>query len=245
MLDNSNLALEENKSKYISIPKVYKDIGGFEFYELEKDLYLRTTSIIGHWVPPRLKAYIAKNSAAAGEKKLSSAGSIGYAVHKQIEMSVDPEHLNAAEMKLYENSKQAFIQFKREVEYKPLAYELTLASKTLGIAGTIDLVCEYKGKLCIFDWKTGFVGSSARWQLSAYKFLFEENFGEKIDCVAVKLSKHDASYFPIEYRNYDMSLRAYLGVLSAFQDEHYKILMEIWPKFWNKDFSKYEHKEWK
>lgn len=245
MTNELNIAIDLETSKYKSIPKIYKDVGDFEFYEFEGDPYIRTTSILGHWVPPRLKAFIAKNSANAGEKKLQSAGSIGSAVHQFVEKSVDPSHLNPAEQKLYENSKQAFLKFKSEVEYKPLAYELTLVSKDLGIAGTIDIVCEYKNKLCIFDWKTGFVGESARWQLSAYKYLFEENYGEKIDCVAVKLSKQDASYFPIEYRNYDMSLRAYLGVLSAYQDTHYKYLMEIWPKFWNKDFSKFTHKEFK
>lgn len=242
MTNELNIAIDLETSKYKSIPKVYKDVEGFEFYEYEKSLYLRTTTILGHWVPPRLKAYIAKNSANAGEKKLQSAGSIGSAVHKHIEQNVDPQHLNPAEMKLYENSKAAYVKFMKEIGYKPYAFETTLVSKDLGIAGTLDLICEYKGKLCILDWKSGFVGSSARWQLTAYKYLYEENYGEKIDCVAVKLSKQDGSYFPVEYRNYDMSLRAYLGILSAFQDEHYARLKDIWPAYWNKDFSTIKHR---
>lgn len=241
----TNITTEENKSKYQSIPKIYKNIDPFEFYEYQGGLYLRTTTILGHWCPPRLKKFIATNSAASGEKKLSSAGSVGSAVHKQIEMNVDPQHLSLAEMKLYENSKAAYVKFMKEIGYKPYAFETTIVSKDLGIAGTLDLICEYKGKLCILDWKTGFVGSSARWQLSAYKYLFEENYGEEIDCVAVKLSKTDGSYFPVEYQNYNMSLRGYIGVLSAFQDEHYKELMKVWPDYWNKDFSGIKHKEWK
>lgn len=230
--------------KYKSIPKIYKDQDGFEFYEYEGENYLRTTSILGHWVPPRLKNYIAKNTANAADKKLTSAGNIGSAIHKQIEMSIDPQHLNESEMKLYENAKQAFIKFKSEVDYQPIAYELTLVSKDLGIAGTMDLVCMYEGKLTLIDWKSGYVGESARWQTSAYKYIFEENFNEEIQVVVVKLDKNNGTYFPIKYVHYDMSLRAYIGILHAFADTHYKHLISSW-KFWNKDFSNLKHKEFK
>lgn len=226
---------------YKSIPKIYKDVEGFEFYLVNDVPHLRVTHPLGHWIPPRLKNYIAKNSANAGEKKLASAGSIGSAVHKQIEMNIDPKHLNAAEMKLYENSKNAFLKFKAEVDYQPLAYEVTLASKDLGVAGTIDLICMYEGKLTLIDWKSGFVGESARWQTSCYKYLFEENFGEKINVIVVKLDKNNGTYFPIKYVNYDMSLRAYIGILHAFADTHYKALMKLWP-YWNKDFSNIKHR---
>ena len=231
--------------KYKSIPKIYKDVGDFEFYEVDGVNHLRTTSILSHWVPPRLKTYFQKNSLNASEKKLKSAGSVGSAIHKQIEMNIDPSHLSAAEMKRYEYGKSAYLKFKEEVDCQPICYELTLASKDLGIAGTIDLICMYEGKLTLIDWKSGYVGESARWQTSAYKYLFEENFGEQINVVVVKLDKNNGTYFPIEYKNYDMSLRAYIGVLSAFQDTHYKQLMEAWPQYWNRDFSNIKHRSWK
>ena len=46
--------------KYKSIPKIYKDVGDFEFYEVDGVNHLRTTSILSHWVPPRLKNYFQK-----------------------------------------------------------------------------------------------------------------------------------------------------------------------------------------
>lgn len=232
-----------SKEKYKSIPKIYKDVGDFEFYEVNGVNHLRTTAILSHWVPPRLKTYLQKNSLNASEKKLKSAGDVGSAIHKQIEMSIDPTHLNPQEMKLYENGKLAYLKFKEEIDCQPLAYELTLASPTLGIAGTVDMICMYEGKLTLVDWKSGFVGESARWQTSAYKYLFEENYGEEIRVVVVKLDKTNGTYFPVKYVNYDMSLRAYIGVLSAYQDTHYKQLMEAWPQFWNKDFSGIKHKD--
>lgn len=241
-MDNTKIAIDLETSKYISIPKVYKDVEPFEFCVVNNENYLRVTSILNHWTPPRLRKFIATNSANAGEKKLQSAGAIGSAVHKQIELNIDPSHLSPQEMKLYENAKSAFLKFKSEVDWKPIASEITLASPSLGVSGTIDSIGMYDGVLTLVDWKSGFVGESARWQTSCYKYLFEETYNEPIRVIVVKLDKQNGTYFAVKYINYDMSLRAYTGLLHAYADTHYKALMTQW-KWWNKDFSNIKHKE--
>lgn len=76
----------------------------------------------------------------------------------------------------------SFAQFVNEHNVKPLAIEVTLASRKLGIAGTIDLICkmEFNRKivLAIVDFKSGKKGfhEAHEIQLHAYKQIWEENY---------------------------------------------------------------------
>lgn len=65
--------------------------------------------------------------------------------------------------------------------------ELQMASDHLRVAGTVDLVAEYNGRLSIIDWKTAKKPKQEKWihnyfmQESAYAVMFEENTGIPVD----------------------------------------------------------------
>lgn len=77
------------------------------------------------------------------------------------------------------------------------AIELPLWSDKLKCAGTVDLIAEYKGKLCIIDWKNSLRYKSKEdipgyfKQMSAYACMFYERTGIKVNDLLVVISVKD------------------------------------------------------
>ena len=72
-------------------------------------------------------------------------------------------------------------------------------SKKLTIAGQVDCVAEYNGKLSVIDFKTANKERQESWienyflQTAAYAIMYEETFGTPIEQLVVMLASEDGT----------------------------------------------------
>jgi genome maintenance exonuclease 1 len=75
--------------------------------------------------------------------------------------------------------------------------ESIMYSKKLTIAGQVDCVAEYNGKLSVIDFKSANKSREEGWienyflQTTAYSMMYEETFGEKIEQIVIILGCED------------------------------------------------------
>ena len=88
-----------------------------------------------------------------------------------------------------------------------------LFSKHLGLAGTVDCVGIWDGKLSIIDWKTSKKYKKKEWcenyfmQASAYAIMWEERTGMPITNLVVAIAGDEGAQIFIEHRdNWDKKL---------------------------------------
>ena len=77
--------------------------------------------------------------------------------------------------------------------------EAIMYSPKLTIAGQVDCVAEYNGKLSVIDFKTANKERQEDWienyflQTTAYAHMFEETFGKPIEQIVILLASEDGS----------------------------------------------------
>ena len=77
--------------------------------------------------------------------------------------------------------------------------EKIMVSPKLTIAGQVDCVAEYNGKLSVIDFKSANKERKEDWienyflQCTAYSSMYEETFGEKIEQIVVLLAAEDGT----------------------------------------------------
>lgn len=145
-----------------------------------------TTTIIGSnlgWSKQQLM-YWAWNQGKLGKdfrETKERAGDVGTLAHYLIECDIkgippdisaiaDKEILGLAEI-AYLN----FLEWKGMANFKVHTTEPHLVSEVYQFGGTPDCIAEIKGKLALFDWKSGGIYEDVLLQLVAYKALWEEN----------------------------------------------------------------------
>jgi genome maintenance exonuclease 1 len=76
--------------------------------------------------------------------------------------------------------------------------EVALWSKQLGLAGRVDCIAEYEGKLSVIDFKTASRSKKKEdildyfWQTTAYSLMYEELVGEPIDQLVIIMAVKDS-----------------------------------------------------
>lgn len=110
-----------------------------------------------------LKFAIIRDAASASERYRDAAAARGDRVHtyaEHVALAAMGKENQAQEQRqiLIENGEQAYADRFDEwwdlYRPKPLATEVTIWNQTIGYAGTLDLVAEIAGRLCIIDYKT-------------------------------------------------------------------------------------------
>ena len=102
-----------------------------------------------------------------------------------------------------------FLKIKQKVDQhinNVYAIEATMYSDSLMLAGTVDLIAEYKGKLSIIDWKTAKKPKKPEWiknyfvQAAAYKTMFEQHTPYKIEqlVIIIAVQDHGPQIFKID-----------------------------------------------
>lgn len=109
--------------------------------------------------------------------QLEAAGALGRDVHAAVNLlargQLDEESLDAA-VAPYVNGAAMFL---RQSGATVIASEQRVASTTLRVAGTLDLLVEWDGWLCYVDWKVSdAMPKTVGAQLAGYQKLYEETF---------------------------------------------------------------------
>ena len=96
-------------------------------------------------------------------------------------------------------------------------------SKKLTIAGQVDCIAEYNGKLSVIDFKTANKERQESWienyfmQTTAYAQMYEEIFGKKIEQIVILLASEDGSV-----QSFIKETKDYMTPLMKSIDDFYK-----------------------
>ena len=107
---------------------------------------------------------------------------------------------------------------------KVYGQELPLYSKFLGVAGRVDLVSEWDGKLSVIDFKTSNKLKKREWidsyfyQCTAYCIMFEEVTGIPVDRFVVLIAV-DGDEPQTFYGKRDDNIAGLINAIKGFYDE--------------------------
>lgn len=157
------------------------------YYVLEDGKKLPSVTTVTGWKKNKFFAkWRAKNPKEA--KRVTRRGN---KLHEVIENYVKNEEIDINEIP--PNERELFLQMKDSVDLidNVRCTEMCLASENIGVAGRVDCIAEYNGKLSIIDFK----GSTRKkWtsdienyflQATAYALMWQEVSKEKIEQVVI------------------------------------------------------------
>jgi CRISPR/Cas system-associated exonuclease Cas4 (RecB family) len=138
---------------------------------------------------------------AVGEEKANKISGMASRRGEALHLACEKYLLNEMDFKFRQNMmpniKQLFLQLKPEIDKnigKIYAIEQPLYSDELQVAGRVDLIAEWNGKLSIIDYKTSSKFKDENdiqnyfMQCTAYAIMFEERTGIPIDDIVIAVS---------------------------------------------------------
>tara|TARA_B100000519_G_scaffold148798_1_gene129635 strand:+ start:492 stop:1172 length:681 start_codon:yes stop_codon:yes gene_type:complete len=165
------------------------------------NLYPSITTILSHKSKPFIDAWRKKVGAKEANKITRQATARGTSIHKLVEYRLNNNMLKENEGRktlnpLNEEMYQTMIGMLSKID-NIRAIEQNLYSDHLRLAGQVDCIAEYDGKLSVIDFKT----SKKRkvrshcynyfMQCSAYAIMFEERTGIPVDQTVVLITQED------------------------------------------------------
>lgn len=129
-----------------------------------------------------------KQEGMNADRIMREAGELGDTVHKAIELLLNG---NTIEWDGENYSERAWIMINRFMELsgyidKIIETELSMVSVKNRAGGTLDLICTINGERWLIDHKTSkSIWHTHKVQLAAYKAMYEDEIGKKIDRVGI------------------------------------------------------------
>lgn len=176
------------QERYIEGKRHYMTPNGKELPSVTTVLSLMSEAGIKAW-----RAHVGE--AEANRVQKDSLG-VGNELHKVCEKFLDNIGTES-----YKNpvTQQLFEQMKPELEkiQNIRVQEASLYSEELGVAGRVDCIAEYDGKLSVIDFKSATKKKVKSYvksyycQATAYALMYEELTGTKIDQIVIMISARD------------------------------------------------------
>ena len=185
--------LDESK-----LPKTKgKRIDGMRFYEVDGKAFPSITTVLGAIPKPGLDAWRKSVGEEAAKWEMNRAARRGSAVHTLVENYLkgeSPSTRDVLPLGMFRLLKPYLEQIDNIHCLEQIMY-----SKKLTIAGQVDCVAEYNGKLSVIDFKTANKERVDSWnenyyiQCTAYAYMYEELFGTPIDQIVILQAGEDGS----------------------------------------------------
>jgi genome maintenance exonuclease 1 len=176
------------KEKYLSGKRHYESPTG--------SLLPSVTTVLSLLSEVGIKAWRNRVGEAEADKIMDYATKTGTEMHSVIEdylnNKIDESEKNPRALKLFEQMKPELKRINNIV-----AQEVPLYSDKLGVAGRVDCIGEFDGKLSIIDFKSSRKKKQKSWikkyflQATAYSIMFEELCGKKADQIVILISADD------------------------------------------------------
>jgi len=176
---------------------VGKKIDGFRFYEIDGKAYPSVTTVLGIQKKQDLQQWRDKIGEKVADWEMGRAARRGKATHTLVEQYIKgetPSERGVLPLGLFRLLKPYVDQIDNVHLLETIMY-----SPKLTIAGQVDCVAEYNGKLSVIDFKTANSERKESWienyfmQCSAYAQMYEELFDKEIEQVVVLLAAEDGS----------------------------------------------------
>lgn len=195
-LKQSKLFTHINTQEAITIEQINTDSG--RYYKTPTGaLYPSVTSVVGLMNQKSIMEWRKRVGEEEANKIASKAASRGTRVHQLCE-----DYLNNNEIDLNKYSFEDRLNFKELIPYlhnidNIHLQETRLYSDYLEMAGTVDCIAEWNGKLAIIDFKTSRKLKEKSYiknyfcQAAAYAIMYEERFGIPVSRIVILISVDD------------------------------------------------------
>ena len=211
-----------------------KKVDGFRFYDIDGKAYPSITTVLGIQKKAQLQEWRYKIGENVANWEMGRAARRGKATHLLIEQYIKgltPSERGVLPLGLFRLIKPYVDQIDNIHCLETIMY-----SKKLTIAGQVDCIAEYNGKLSVIDFKTANKERQESWienyfmQTSAYAQMYEELFGKEIEQIVILLASEDGSV-----QSFIKEKKDYMDPLKKSINDFYKYYEEL-----NKDKIKQE-----
>ena len=174
-----------------------KRIDGMRFYEVDGKAFPSITTVLGAIPKPGLEAWRKSVGEEAAKWEMNRAARRGSATHTLVEQYLKgetPSIRDVLPLGMFRLLKPYLDQVDNIHCLEQIMY-----SKKLTIAGQVDCIAEYNGKLSVIDFKTANKERVDSWnenyyiQCTAYAHMYEELFGTPIDQIVILQAGEDGS----------------------------------------------------
>ncbi len=174
-----------------------KRINGMRFYEVDGQAFPSVTTVLGYRPKPGLEQWRKNVGEEAAKWEMGRAARRGKATHTLIEEYLKgetPSTRDVLPLGLFTLLKPYLAQIDNVH-----CLETILYSKQLTLAGQVDCIAEYNGKLSVIDFKTANKERNDEWnknyymQCSAYAVMYEELFGTPIEQIVILMASEDGA----------------------------------------------------
>lgn len=202
-----------------------KKVDGFRFYDIDGKAYPSVTSVLGIKKKAELQGWREKIGENVANWEMGRAARRGKATHLLVEQylkGMTPSERGVLPLGLFKLLKPYIDQIDNIHMLETIMY-----SPKLTIAGQVDCIAEYNGKLSVIDFKTANKERQESWidnyflQTTAYAQMYEETYGKSIDQIVILLASEDGSV-----QNFIKEKKDYMDPLMKSIDEFYKYYQE-------------------
>ena len=202
-----------------------KKVDGFRFYDIDGKAYPSVTSVLGIKKKAELQGWREKIGENVANWEMGRAARRGKATHLLVEEYLKgktPSERGVLPLGLFKLLRPYIDQIDNIHLLETIMY-----SPKLTIAGQVDCIAEYNGKLSVIDFKTANKERQESWidnyflQTTAYAQMYEETYGKNIDQIVILLASEDGSV-----QNFVKEKKDYMTPLMKSIDEFYKYYQE-------------------
>ena len=174
-----------------------KRIDGFRFYQIDGKNYPSITTVLGVQKKEGLEKWRKAVGEEAANWEMGRAARRGKATHTLVEQYIKgetPSIRDVLPLGLFRLMKPYIDQ----IDNVQLSEEIMYSHK-LTIAGQVDCVADYNGKLSVIDFKTANKERKEDWienyyiQTCAYAIMYEELFGKRIEQLVILMAGEDGT----------------------------------------------------
>ena len=203
-----------------------KKVDGFRFYDIDGKAYPSITTVLGIQKKAQLQEWRDKIGENVANWEMGRAARRGKATHLSIEQYIKgltPSERGVLPLGLFRLIKPYVDQIDNIHCLETIMY-----SKKLTIAGQVDCIAEYNGKLSVIDFKTANKERQESWienyfmQTSAYAQMYEELFGKEIEQIVILLASEDGSV-----QSFIKEKKDYMDPLKKSINDFYKYYEEL------------------
>ena len=202
-----------------------KNIDGFRFYAVEDKHFPSITTVLGAIPKPGLIAWRKNVGEEAAKWEMNRAARRGSATHTLVEQYLKgetPSIRDVLPLGMFRLLKPYLDQVDNIHALEKIMY-----SKKLTVAGQVDCIAEYNGKLSVIDFKTANKQREESWidnyfmQTTAYAHMYEETFGTPIEQVVILLASEDGTSqcFIKEKKDYEQDLMKAIDGFYKYYEE--------------------------
>ena len=204
-----------------------KRIDGFRFYDINGKNYPSITTVLGIRKSEALKGWREKIGESVANWEMGRAARRGKSFHTLVEQYLKgetPSIRDVLPLGLFKLLKPYIDQIDNIHLLEAIMY-----SKKLTVAGHVDCVAEYNGKLSVIDFKTANKERQEDWidnyflQTTAYAHMYEETFGTPIEQIVILIASEDGTTqaFIKNKADYEKELgKAIQGFYKYYEDQN-------------------------